>query len=202
MGCQTAIAASIVAAEADYVLALKANQGRLYAETVALFAANPAHELPAGTYQQSETVNKGHGRIETRRCSLITDERWLNYLNEEDRWTGLRGLAMVEAERRIGEVVEQEVRYYISSLTNAAEVGRAVRAHWGIENGLHWVLDMSFREDYNRNRTDHSAENGAVLRHIALNLLKQERSTKLSLKGKRLKAGWDEAYLQKVLLAL
>jgi len=115
---------------------------------------------------------------------------------------GVRSLGMVEAERQIGGTVEREVRYYISSLASVGEMARAVRGHWGLENGLHWVLDMSFREDYNRNRKDRSAENFAVLRHIALNLLKQERSTKLSLKGKRLKAGWDEAYLQKVLLAI
>jgi predicted transposase YbfD/YdcC len=202
MGCQTAIAESILAQEADYVLALKANQGRLYEEAVQLFAWGQANEFKGVAAQQTQTVNKGHGRIETRRYYMITDERWLHYLNAEERWAGLRSVGMVEAERQIGAEVEREVRYYISSLTKVGELGRAVRGHWGIENGLHWVLDMSFREDAHRSRTDRSAENFAVLRHIALNLLKQERSSKLSLKGKRLKAGWDETYLHKVLLAI
>jgi predicted transposase YbfD/YdcC len=202
MGCQTAIAESILSADADYVLALKANQGRLYAGTVKLFEWGKANDFKGLAHQRTQTVNKGHGRIETRRYYMISDEGWLAYLNEEERWAGLGSLGMVEAERQIGAVVEREVRYYISSLANVADLARAVRGHWGIENGLHWVLDMSFGEDYNRNRKDRSAENWAVLRHIALNLLKQERSAKLSLKGKRRKAGWDEAYLQKVLLAI
>jgi predicted transposase YbfD/YdcC len=183
MGAQTAIAESILGQEADYVLALKANQGRLYSGAMELFAWGQANGFQGLAHQQTETVTKGHGRIETRRYYLITDLRWLSHLNEEARWAGLQSVGMVEAERQRAGAVEREVRYYISSLTHVADLARAVRGHWGSENGRHWVLDMSFGEDYSRNRKDRSAENVAVLRHIALNLLKQERSAKLSLRA-------------------
>jgi predicted transposase YbfD/YdcC len=202
MGCQTAIAASIRAAEADYVLALKGNQGRLHDGVHALLAHGQATAFKEIAHVAHQTVDKGHGRIETRRYTLITDAAWVSYLNEGARWQDLHSIGIVDAERVIDGQREHHVRYYISSLTNVRDFARAVRGHWGIENGLHWVLDVDFGEDQQRSHTDHSAENFAVVRHIALNLLKQERSAKLGLKGKRLKAGWDEGYLLKVLLSI
>jgi predicted transposase YbfD/YdcC len=202
MGTQTAIAAAIVAQDADYVLALKGNQGRLERGAHEMFAHAQRTHFQGITSQQTQTLEKGHGRVERRRYWLVTDPRWLDYVNEEERWVGLAGLGMVEAERRIGGRVSKEVRYYITSLTDIQEFARGVRTHWGIENGLHWVLDVAFREDESRARADHSGENLAVLRHIALNLLKAEQTAKVGVHGKRLKAGWSDAYLLKVLQAI
>jgi predicted transposase YbfD/YdcC len=126
------------------------------------------------------------------------------HLDPEGDWAGLRAIGKVEAERRekgrgAAGKVTRETRYYLTSLVDAQEFGRAVREHWGIENGLHWVLDIAFREDENRTRMGGSAANLVVLRHIAVNLLKQEQSAKVGIKNKRLRAGWDEGYLLKVL---
>lgn len=202
MGTQTAIAAAIIEQQADYVLALKGNQGRLERGAQEMFAHAQQTAFQGMAHQATQTLEKGHGRIEHRRYWLVTDGRWLDYVNAEERWVGLAGLGMVEAERRVGGVVRKEVRYYITSLTEIAAFARGVRTHWGIENGLHWVLDVAFREDESRARADHSGENLAVLRHIALNLLKAERTAKVGVHGKRLKAGWSEAYLLKVLQAI
>jgi predicted transposase YbfD/YdcC len=121
---------------------------------------------------------------------------------DEARWPGLRSIAVIEAERTIGQTTSREARYFISSLAgDAAQVAGAARSHWGIENSLHWVLDIAFREDDCRVRHGDGAQNFAVLRQVALNLLRQERTTKLGVKGKRLKAGWDDQYLLRVLQA-
>jgi predicted transposase YbfD/YdcC len=202
MGTQTAIAGAIIAQGADYVLALKGNQGRLERGVQELFAHAQQTAFKGMAHQATQTLEKGHGRIERRRYWLVTDGRWLDYVNEEERWVGLAGLGMVEAERRVGGVVSKEVRYYITSLRDIRAFARGVRTHWGIENGLHWVLDVAFREDASRARAEHSGENRAVLRHIALNLLKAERTAKVGVHGKRLKAGWSDAYLLKVLRAI
>jgi predicted transposase YbfD/YdcC len=202
MGTQTAIAQQIIDQRADYVLALKGNQGRIHGDSQELFAHGEATEFRGMAHQTLQTLNKGHGRIERRRYTLVTDPRWVDYLNENERWAGLAGIGRVEAERRVGGAVSKEVRYYITSLQDIGEFARGVRTHWGIENGLHWVLDVAFREDASRARVDHSAENLAVLRHIALNLLKAEQTAKVGVHGKRLKAGWSDAYLLKVLQAL
>jgi predicted transposase YbfD/YdcC len=202
MGCQTAIARTIIDREADYVLALKENQEALYDEVVHLFADAHATDFADYDYDAAETVDGGHARVEVRRYWTISDPVTLAHLDPDHAWAGLRGTGMVAAERRekggVGKVT-REARYYLTSLTDAAAFGRAVRGHWGVENGLHWVLDIAFREDESRTRQGASAENLVVLRHIAVNLLKQERTAKVGIKNKRLKAGWDERYLLKVI---
>lgn len=199
MGCQKTIATQIIAAEADYVLALKGNHGTLHEDVVRVFGQAEAGQLRQVQHQQWERVEKDHGRLETRHYWLLTDPRYLRYLDEEQAWTGLQGIGVVEAKRQIGPTVTRERRYYLCSLTDVHDLARAVRGHWGIENGLHWVLDVAFREDDNRTRSGHSAQNLAVLRQLALNLLKRDQTTQCGTKTKRLKAGWDDNYLLQLL---
>jgi predicted transposase YbfD/YdcC len=201
MGCQTAIARTIIEREADYVLALKENQETLYHEVVHLFADADATDGADYDRDHAQTVDSGHGRVEIRRYQTISDPVTLAHLDPDAAWAGLRAIGMVEAERREKGKVSRERRYYLTSLGEAATFGRAVRGHWGIENGLHWVLDIAFREDESRARAGASAANLVVLRHIALNLLKKEQTAKVGIKNKRLKAGWDERYLLKVIAA-
>lgn len=202
MGCQVAIAQAIIDQGADYVLALKGNQPALEQAVQAMFTDAQAHGFRDIVHDQHEAVEKGHGRIEVRRCWTISEPEHLAYLNADERWPGLRSIGMVEAERTVGGTTSRETRYFISSLAGQAQqFAPAVRQHWGIENGLHWVLDIAFREDDCRVRQGEAAQNFAVLRQVALNLLHQERTAKIGVKAKRLKAGWDEQYLLKVLQA-
>lgn len=203
MGCQKKTAQTIIAREGDYVLAVKENQGGLYDALEDLFAY--AHEIGFQDviHDTHRTVNKGHGRIEVRQCWTIADPAFLAYIPDLDEWQNISTLIMVQAERREGIETTYQTRYYISSLDHDAERAlRAVRRHWSIENELHWVLDIAFREDESRLRKDHGAENFAVLRHIALNLLKHETTARGGIKAKRLQAAWNEDYLAKVLSGL
>jgi predicted transposase YbfD/YdcC len=195
MGCQRAIATQIVEQGGDYVLALKANQGDLFTNVRDSFAL-----AEIDTTAQSRTIGKGHGRIEVRTCTTITDPTTLTWLDPDGAWPGLRSIAKVDSERRIGDETTRQTRYYLSSLPgNAKTIATAVRSHWGIENQVHWVLDVAFREDMSRSRLGHSAENLALLRKVALNLIRLEPTRKIGVKGSRLKAGWDNDYLLRVL---
>ncbi len=200
LGCQTKIAETIVQQGGDYWLAVKENQGRLFEDLKDLFAGYQAAAFPQVPHDYAREVNKGHGRLEIRECWTVSDPESLAFVREQGHWKNLRTLVMLRAERRLGNQSSVDTRYYISSLENKATVAlQAARGHWGIENSLHWELDLAFREDESRVRKDHAPENFAVVRHMALNLLKQEHSEKVGLQAKRHKAGWDREYLLKVL---
>ena len=202
MGCQTAIAEQIIGCQAEYVLALKENQENLYADVDRLFDDLQASHYSAYSFDYEKTVNKGHGRIEIRECWTISDPQVLRHLRGFANWKRLATVSRIRAQRWIGEEKSCEDRYHLASITGAKRVLGSVRAHWGIENELHWSLDMAFDEDRSRVRKDHGSENFAVLRHIALNLLKQEKTYKRGIQAKRLLSAWNEGYLRKVLTGL
>jgi predicted transposase YbfD/YdcC len=204
IGTQKDIAAQIVAQEGDYVLALKENQPHLLEDVQSLFTWADHRDYETMAHAYHKDTHKGHGRIEIRECWTISDPSCLAMLAHWEDWAQLRTVVRVRAQRHAGDTCTTEERYYISSLPDAGSSTAvralgAVRSHWGIENCLHWVLDMAFREDESRVRKDHGDENLAVLRHIALNLLRQDKQTRLGIHGKRLKAGWDTDYLARLL---
>ncbi|MGH3182559.1 MAG: ISAs1 family transposase [Steroidobacteraceae bacterium] len=197
MGCQRAVAAQLVEQGADYVLALKANQEGTYEAVADAFATAEADGYAGVRHDRTQARNKGHGRREWRRATVIDDPAMLAWLGAGRGWSGLRAVGRVEAQRRVGEHLgDVETRYYLlSEPLTAAAFGQAVRAHWGIENGEHWVLDIAFREDESRVRVGHAPLNFALLRRLALNLLSRDRRGAGGTKAKRLQAAWDPDYL-------
>ncbi len=198
MGCQRDIAKKIVDKKADYVLALKGNQGTL-CEDVEVFAAEQkANGFKDTTVSRHETVDGDHGRIETRAYTVFHDVAWLQ---ERHNWPGLQGVVMVESTREIGDKIERETRFYITSLVwLARQLGPIVRSHWAIENSLHWVMDMVFRDDECRIRTDNAPANFTTLRHIAHNMIRKAPG-KDSFRLKRKVATWDDEFLASVVAA-
>jgi predicted transposase YbfD/YdcC len=201
MGCQTEIAHQIVAQQGDYVLAVKENQGHLYEDITYLFELYLKEENPLSLVDgYHKTVDKDHGRIEIRQCWTLAADRYLQSVRRLAEWDQVSSLVLIISERRIGQQVTTQARYFISSLQpNAPKLLEAVRSHWGVENSLHWVLDMVFDEDRSRIRKDNAPQNIAVIRQMALNLLKHEKTARGGVQAKRLQAAWDENYLLKVL---
>jgi len=199
MGCQFAIADKIVDAQADYVLALKGNQGEFHDDIKLFLESNLASEFKKTTHTVSKIMTGDHGRIEQRNVWLTTDVRWLT--KRHPRWKSIKGIAIVDSTREVQGKVSREQRLYITSHEDkdANFIADVIRSHWFVENKLHWQLDVSFNEDKNRSRSGYAAENFSMMNKIALNLLKNEKSIKVGVKTKRLKAGWDEAYMMKVL---
>jgi len=198
MGCQKDIVRKIVQKEADYVLGLKGNQPTLHQATEEYFHDALDDKSSYPEVQHKLTTDKGHGRIEVRNYYLTTNIDWLS---GHEEWRGMNALGMVRARVTRGEKVTEETRFYITSLTYVEPFSNAVRAHWGIENSLHWCLDVTFGEDDSRIRKDHSAENMAVVRQMALNILKQHPE-KISLARKRRRCAYDDVWLADLLLSI
>lgn len=200
IGTQTKIAETIVTGGGDYLLAVKENQGHLFEDIQCLFQVDVAHGIDKAQHSYAQTVNKGHGRLEIRECWATEKKEYLALVRKHQNWKGLRSVVRIVSQRNFGEKVETQTRYFISSLpADAKTILKVKRSHWKIENQLHWVLDIAFREDESRVRKDHSSENLAVLRHVALNLLKQEKTAKGGIHAKRLQAGWNNDYLLAIL---
>jgi predicted transposase YbfD/YdcC len=195
MGCQRDIAQKIIEKKADYVLALKGNQGTLR-DDVELFAAEQkARGFADSKISQDTTVDGDHGRIETRKTIVIHDVGWLQ---ERHNWPGLQAVVMVESRREIQGKIEQETRFYLTSLVMiAALLGPVIRSHWAIENSLHWVMDMVFRDDECRVRTEHAPANFTTIKHMAHNLIRKAPG-KDSLRLKRKVAAWDDDFLASI----
>ena len=198
MGCQRSIAAKIIEKKADYILALKGNQGT-FREDVEVFAdEQKALKYRDTTISTHQTVDADHGRIETRGYRVIHDVGWLQ---ERHEWPGLKAVVVVESQREINGKIANETRFYITSLVLLANaIGPMIRAHWAIENSLHWVMDMVFRDDESRVRTDNAPANFATCRHIAYNLTRKAPG-KDSIRLRRKTAGWDDEYLASLVAA-
>jgi predicted transposase YbfD/YdcC len=199
MGCQKDIAAAVIAKKADYLLAVKDNQPTLHRLVHEAFLAHADADYTDASFRRFKTVEKGHGRHETREYFIVTAPP---ELTQSDDWAGLRSIGMVLRTRIERDNVSEEVAYFIGSVPpKVKQFARAVRGHWSVENQLHWSLDVIFSEDASRVRRDNAPENLGLLRRLALSLLQQDTSCKASLRGKRLIAGWNEDALLKILAA-
>jgi predicted transposase YbfD/YdcC len=198
MGCQRAIAQKIVDKKADYVLALKGNQGLLCEDVEIFVAEQKAKGFENTTISRDQTTDGDHGRIETRTTTVIHDIAWLQ---ERHDWPGLKGVVMIESIREINDKIERETRFYVTSLVLLADqLGPIIRSHWAVENSLHWVMDMVFRDDECRVRTDHAPANFTTVKHMATNLLRRATS-KDSLRARRKVAAWDDDFLATLIAA-
>ena len=198
MGCQKEIVNKIVDKKADYVLALKENHPTLLEEVTLSFEEKPCHDF----YQ---TLDFGHGRIEERKCSIITD---LSFILDRDSWISLQAVVRMDSQRMIKKTgeIQQETRYYITSLTDAKKISNAIRSHWGIENKVHWSLDMCFGEDSSSKRKGNSAQNFSLINKIVLNLIRRNKENddkrfknKIGIKSKRKHAAYNDNYLVELL---
>jgi len=200
MGCQFEIANKITGKEANYLLALKGNQGEFFDDVKLYLDSQLDNKFKRAVYSDNHFSSNGdHGRIETRNIWLTTDVDWL--IERHPRWSSVKSIIVICSTRELNGKSSYEQRYYVSSHgdKNGEFIGHAIRSHWHVENKLHWQLDVSFNEDLNRLRSGFAAQNIALINKIALNLLKNEKTAKVGIKNKRLKAGWDNAYLMKVL---
>ena len=207
MGCQTAIAAQVVEQRADYVLALKDNHPALHERVRQTFAdadaATGSPTLLLADLAPHDTTDKNHGRVERRRCRVIGDPDYLAFIDPDHRWANLNSVICITSTRQVGDTTTTEDRHYLSSLPpDAAKLAHIIRSHWGIENRLHWVLDVAFHEDASRIRVGHAPQNLAVIRHLALNLLRQDTSSRASISAKRFRAALDDTYLCSLLASL
>jgi predicted transposase YbfD/YdcC len=192
MGCQREIAKRIIDKKADYVLALKGNQGSLHKDVEVFAAEQKARNFADTTISQDTMIDGDHGRIETRTTTVMHDVGWLR---QRHAWPGLNAVVMVESRREVAGKTEQETRFYLTSLVMLAHLlGPVVRSHWAVENSLHWVMDMVFRDDECRVRTEHAPANFAAIKHMAQNLLRHAPG-KSSLRSRRKAAGWDDDFL-------
>ena len=198
MGCQRAIARKIVEKKADYVFGLKGNQGSLRDDVELLVNEQKTRNFADSTISRAETIDADNGRIETRTTTVIRDIEWLRKRHD---WPGLNAVAIVESTREFADKVERETRYYVTSLVMLAHLlGPIIRSHWAIENSLHWVMDMIFRDDECRVRTDHAPANFATIKHMAHNLIRKAPGN-ASLRLKRKAAGWDDDFLASLVTA-
>ena len=197
MGCQKEIAKQIVDQGADYVFSLKGNQGNLHKEVQLLFEDAKKDGFKDLSHDSFATVDGDHGRIETRRYTTVADVDWFE---EKGKWAKLSSFGMIESEREVDGNVTKETRYFISSLpSDAKRFAEVARGHWAVENSLHWCLDIAFREDDSRVRSGHGQENLAILRRLALTLIKQDPQRKIGIKASRKRAGWDLDYTRRLL---
>lgn len=200
MGCQKEIVKLIVEQRGDYVITLKKNQSSLYKRVEELFQEAVLSRYQGFTHSDYRYQESGHGRQEIKYYSMLSNIN--ESVDPDGKWESVYSVGKVDSVRTLNGKTTLETRYYISSLPNDAKhFSECVRSHWGIENSLHWILDVQFNEDNSRIRKDNSPENFAVLRHIAYSLLGQEKSLKFGIKSKRNRAGWDNDYLLKVLLS-
>ena len=190
LGCQKEIASLIVEKQADYILAVKDNQEQLRNDITSSFSVIKANSV-------AEQIEKNNGRIDTRKCSVTNN---LKMVDKKAEWAGIKSIIQIESKRRIADKEQTQVRYYISSLEKPAEeFNQLIRSHWGIENSLHWVLDMNFDEDKSRKRKGYSSQNFALVNKVSINLLNEEKETNLSMTHKRLKANYDIDYVKRLI---
>ena len=198
MGCQRAIAQKIIDKKADYVFGLKGNQGSLRQDVELFVTEQKAKDFADTTISRAETIDADNGRIETRTTTVVHDVDWLRKRHD---WPGLNAIAMVESTRETAGVIEKDTRFYITSLVTLAHLlGPVIRSHWAIENSLHWVMDMVFRDDESRVRTNHAPANFTTIKHMAHNLLRRPTS-KDSFRLRRKVAGWDDEFLASLVTA-
>jgi predicted transposase YbfD/YdcC len=202
LNTQTSIAQQIIKADADYIMAVKRNHGHLHEDLELLFGGFEEVYWRDVSYDTAHNTHQGHGREEYRQVWVVSEPEYCQYIQQAKQWTNLKSLIKLVTVRYSSttDKMETTTRYFISSWTaSAQDFLKAIRDHWQIENGLHWVLDIAFREDDSRIRKDNAPQNMALIRHIALNLLKQEKSVRVGVAIKRQRAGWDNNYLEKII---